>query len=69
MKISVTTLTPEAEKKQVSLEDKATIKKVREKLGLSSQTFIVKLNDRIAHLETVLKDGDRVEFIGVIYGG
>ncbi|MFH1056687.1 MAG: sulfur carrier protein ThiS [Candidatus Micrarchaeota archaeon] len=69
MKISVTTLTPEAKKKQVSLEDKATIKKVREKLGLSSQTFVVKLNDRIAHPETVLKDGDRVEFIGVIYGG
>ncbi len=39
------------------------------KMGLNEQTFFSKVNGRLVHPATVLNDGDRVEFIGIIYGG
>ncbi len=39
------------------------------KIGLNEQTFFCKVNGRLVHPATVLNDGDRVEFVGIIYGG
>ncbi len=37
--------------------------------GLNGQTFFIKINRKLAHPSTVLKEGDAVEFVGIIYGG
>ncbi len=46
-----------------------TIGQVIGRLKLNGQTFIIKLNGKVAHERTALKSGDRLEFVGVIYGG
>ncbi|MBI2445028.1 sulfur carrier protein ThiS [Candidatus Micrarchaeota archaeon] len=38
-------------------------------MGLNEQTFFSKVNGKLVHPKTELKDGDRVEFVGIIYGG
>jgi len=38
-------------------------------MGLNDQTFFSKVNGKLVHPATVLNDGDRVEFVGIIYGG
>jgi sulfur carrier protein ThiS len=53
----------------LDIESGTTIRHVIGRLGLNDQTFIVKLNGKIAHEDTVLSHGDRVDFVGVIYGG
>lgn len=69
MKLNVITFTPSEKKSVVEAEEKASLRSVQKKLGLNGQTFVCKVNSKIAHPETLLKDGDTVEFIGVIYGG
>ncbi len=39
------------------------------KMGLNDQTFFSKVNGKLVHPATVLNEGDRVEFVGIIYGG
>ena len=53
----------------MKLDKATTIGQVIGKLKLNGQTFIIKLNGKVAHGRTVLKSGDKLEFVGVIYGG
>jgi len=69
VKISLITRTPDEKTKELEASEGDSIRAVQKKLGLSSQVFVIKLNGHIAHPETSLKEGDAVEFIGVIYGG
>ncbi|MBI5225901.1 MoaD/ThiS family protein [Candidatus Micrarchaeota archaeon] len=39
------------------------------KMVLNDQTFFSKVNGKLVHPATALKDGDKIEFVGIIYGG
>jgi len=39
------------------------------KMALNDQTFFSKVNGKLVHPSTELKDGDKIEFVGIIYGG
>lgn len=69
MKISVVIANPSGKKRRLEVPKEADVRLAQNKLGLSSQLFVVKLNGRIAHPKAKLKQGDSLEFIGVIYGG
>ena len=69
MKISLITRTPDEKIKDLEVPPSSSIRSIQKQLGLNNQVFVVKLNGRIAHPEISLKEGDAVEFIGVIYGG
>ena len=66
MKIS---LVVSGRRKAASLRDGASIADVIRKEKLNGETLIVRLNGRLAHEDAQLKAGDRLELIGVIYGG
>ena len=54
---------------QVELPENSSIHSVIASSNLNRETFIIKLNGKIAHEETELKEGDELEFVHVIYGG
>ena len=56
-------------KTKTKLERNAKIIDVIKKTGKNRQTFVIKLNGKIAHEEKKLKEKDKLELIGVIYGG
>lgn len=47
----------------------STIKDVLDTLDIPAETVVVKKNDYIVIDEEILKDGDLIEVIQVIYGG
>ncbi len=55
--------------KQLDLPSGATIEQVLKGEAVNKQTIVVMLNGKVAHPSTVLKEGDAVELVGVIYGG
>ncbi len=59
----------EGKKRKVKLKAGATIKTAIDAVDANEQTIIVKLNGKICHSRTKLKQGDKVELIGIIYGG
>ncbi|MFA5246511.1 MAG: MoaD/ThiS family protein [Candidatus Micrarchaeia archaeon] len=59
----------ECKKTKVKLKGGSTISKAIAALDANSQTVIIKLNGKIAHEKSKLKEGDKVELIGIIYGG
>ena len=56
-------------KRKVKLLAGSAIKDVIGCLDANEQTIIIKLNGKIAHSKTKLKQADKVELIGIIYGG
>lgn len=52
-----------------NLNDGYTIKNLFDDLGVSSQTIVVKQNGEIAVEESVIRDGDTIQLIQIIYGG
>lgn len=62
-------LVQDGRRKKLHYAKTATIAQVARELGLNDETFIIKLNGRVAHPKTRLKQGDRLEFVHVIYGG
>lgn len=46
-----------------------TINQLAVKMGVNHETVIIKKNGVLAHPDEVLKNGDKVEFVGIIYGG
>jgi len=46
-----------------------TIKNLLDDLELSSETVVSKRNGEIVIEDTVIEDGDEIEFIQIIYGG
>lgn len=54
---------------KVKLAEEKTIRQLLEEHKVNLETGIIKLNGKIAHPDKELTDKDKVEFIGVIYGG
>lgn len=59
----------EGKKRKVTLPAGATIKTAIDAVDANEQTIIIKLNGKICHSRTKLSQGDKVELIGIIYGG
>jgi sulfur carrier protein ThiS len=59
----------ECKKKKVKLKQGSSICDAIAALDANPQTLIVKLNGKIAHEKSKLRDGDKIELIGIIYGG
>lgn len=53
----------------VTVSEEKTIKDLLESMDIAAETVVVKKNDYIVIDEEVLKDGDSIEVIQVIYGG
>ena len=45
------------------------IREIIHEKKLNRETFIIKLNGQIAHEDDKLAEGDKLEFISVIFGG
>ncbi len=63
------TLKTEEKEKRVKTAAAATIADVLEAEKLNQETFLIKLNGKLAHEETPLKEGDVIECWNVVYGG
>ena len=57
------------QKKKVKLAAGATIKDAIAIVKANEQTVLVKLNGKVAHSRTPLRQGDKVELVGIIYSG
>ncbi len=57
------------QKKEASVEEQATVDDVMKQQKLTGQTVVCVLNGKITHPATVLREGDELELVGVIYGG
>ncbi len=55
--------------KELKLARGATIQTLIDAHRLNPELFLISLNGKIAHPATKLSDGDRLEFIHIIYGG
>ncbi|MEK6954251.1 MAG: MoaD/ThiS family protein [Candidatus Micrarchaeota archaeon] len=55
--------------KSVEVGEDKKVKSLIQKMGLNDETFLIKLNGKIAHEDTELNTGDELEFLNVIYGG
>lgn len=53
----------------MAVEKGATPKSVMKAMAVSDQTVIVKVNGQVAHEGTELCEGDKLELVGIIYGG
>lgn len=56
-------------KEIVKISTDSTIKDVLDTMDIPAETVVVKKNDYIVIDEEILKDGDLIEVIQVIYGG
>lgn len=45
------------------------VQDVLDEMGLSSETIVSKINGEIVIEDSLIEDGDEVEFIQIIYGG
>ena len=54
---------------KTSDKDDLKIQDVLDEMELSSETIVSKINGEIVIEESVIEDGDEVEFIQIIYGG
>lgn len=54
---------------KTKVKKKTAIRQLLLEHNINLETGIIKLNGKIAHPDKELKDKDKVEFIGVIYGG
>ncbi len=53
----------------VEISQGDTLRSVLEKNDLNEETGLVKLNGATTHPLTLVKQGDSVEFVNIIYGG
>ncbi len=54
---------------KTSEKDGLKVQDVLDEMELSSETIVSKINGEIVIEESVIEDGDEVEFIQIIYGG
>jgi sulfur carrier protein ThiS len=64
----ITVKAKNGEKKLPGFERKS-IAHLMKFLKVNPETAIIKKNGKIAHEDDLLKNGDSVEFVGIIYGG
>jgi len=62
-------LTRDFSKKEKQFPEGTKIEEVLKAEGASKQTIVILLNGGVAHPSTVLREGDELELVGVIYGG
>ncbi|MFA6330034.1 MAG: MoaD/ThiS family protein [Candidatus Micrarchaeia archaeon] len=55
--------------RKVKLPAGSTIKTAINAVDANEQTILVKLNGKICHSKSKLSQGDKVELVGIIYGG
>lgn len=53
----------------VNFAEGQTVQDVIDAYNLNAETFFIQLNGRLVHPKTVLKEGDELRFVGIIYGG
>ncbi len=63
------TLSIDGKEKQVSVTGKKTLRHLLEKEGVNEETGLIKLNGKLCHPLQELKNGDKLEFVNIIYGG
>ncbi|MDP2717489.1 MAG: MoaD/ThiS family protein [Candidatus Micrarchaeota archaeon] len=63
------TLVTDRETRPLDLPDGATVSDVIVGQKLNAQTFFTKRNGQLCHPQTILKDGDELRLVGIIYGG
>ena len=54
---------------KTSEKDGLKVQDVLDEMELSSETIVSKINGEIVIEDSVIEDGDEVEFIQIIYGG
>ena len=54
---------------QVKIKEGSTIEDALKKLGINTETVIVKRNSYITPIEEKVRDNDRIEIINVVSGG
>ena len=54
---------------KTSEKDGLKVQDVLDEMELSSETIVAKINGEIVIEDSVIEDGDEVEFIQIIYGG
>ena len=54
---------------KTSEKDGLKVQDVLDEMELSSETIVSKINGEIVIEDSVIEDGDKVEFIQIIYGG
>jgi len=62
-------LTKDFKKRSLKLPAGTTLEQLVKMEKASKQTIVLLVNGKVAHPSTVLKQGDDVELVGVIYGG
>ncbi len=55
--------------KEVQTKTGATLADILKAEKINLQTGLIKLNGKLTHPTTELKDGDTLEFVNIIYGG
>lgn len=63
------TLITNGKRKEKTLTQDKRIAALIKRMNFNGETFLIKLNGKMAHEETTLKEGDELEFVNVIYGG
>ncbi len=63
------TFSLDGKKTQISIKTGNTVNDVLKKHKVNQGTGLIKLNGKLAHPATKLKDGDELEFVNIIYGG
>ena len=66
MKVKVIT---DSTQKQENYETNTSVEQVIKQKKLSRQAIVPLLNGKVVHPQTVLKNGDELKLVGVIYGG
>ncbi|MBI4361512.1 MoaD/ThiS family protein [Candidatus Micrarchaeota archaeon] len=55
--------------KFLDIPDGQTVQDVIDAHDVNDETFFVQVNGNLVHPKTVLKEGDELRFVGIIYGG
>lgn len=55
--------------KQVNVEKGTLLQELLKSQSINEETGLVKVNGELAHPLTELKEGDKIEFVNIIYGG
>ena len=59
------TLVQKGKAKKTSLPQKRTVRDLIKSSALNEETFVIKLNGRLAHPSERLREGDVLEFVGI----
>lgn len=55
--------------KELEIEENTTVEEILKKENIPIETVVIKVNEQTVTEDEIIKDGDEVEVIKVIYGG